>query len=115
MKKSTKAILVSTFIFPGAGHLLLKRFTPATLLAFSALTSLYFLTEYSLEKALSIAGKIQNSSSPLDIAQLQLLISDQLAASRPWYLDVASATLVIVWLAGIIGAYRYGRLIESEQ
>jgi hypothetical protein len=32
MNKSTKAALLSTFVFPGAGHLYLKKYIPAAVL-----------------------------------------------------------------------------------
>lgn len=114
MKKKTQALLASTLIFPGTGQLLYKRFVTAALLACPALMSLFFLSAYSIEKALPIADKILSSSPPPDMHQLQFLISNQFTGSHPWYLQVASVTLGTVWFIGIIDSYRYGKSLEKN-
>ncbi|HEY7865493.1 MAG TPA: hypothetical protein VIC51_05775, partial [Psychromonas sp.] len=59
MNKAVKAVLLSAFIFPGAGHLLLKRYISAALLATTAFTATYLLVAKALENAMLIVDKIQ--------------------------------------------------------
>lgn len=115
MKISTKAALISALVFPGAGHLLFKRYITAAVLSCTALVSLCLLTAYSIEKALPIADQIRRGSPPANLTQIKSILSNQLSGYQPWYLEAISFSLGIVWFIGVIDSYRYGRLLEQEK
>ena len=77
MKKHTKAALLSTFIFPGVGHFLLKKHIQGALLTGTAFFALYFLIANTVEKTLLVFEKIQSGEATLDAAAITELVSNQ--------------------------------------
>jgi len=59
MKRSTKAVLLSAFVFPGAGHVFLKRYLAGVVLAGVALIALYVYVSGAVEQALKITDMIE--------------------------------------------------------
>ncbi len=109
MKKHTKAALLSTFIFPGVGHFLLKKHIQGALLAGTAFVALYFLIAKTVEKTLLVVEKIQSGEAPLDAATITELVSNQTTGTETQLLRLATAALIISWLIGIVDSYRVGR------
>jgi hypothetical protein len=110
MDKSIKAALLSAFVFPGAGHLYLKKYVSAVVLAGAAFVPLYWLVSKTVEMTLAISDKILSGAVPLDVAAITALVSKQVMATEGYLYDVCMAVIVIVWLVAIFDAYRLGRL-----
>jgi hypothetical protein len=105
MKKPTKALLFSALVFPGAGHLLLKRYLTATSLAAVSLIALYIIVSLAVEQALTISEKIINDeidASTINIVELatQSVNGDSVTA------EYATFSLIICWVIGIMDTYR---------
>jgi len=109
MKKSTKAVLLSALVFPGSGHIYLKKYITATVLLSAALGSLYYLITKAVERAMQIAEKIKNGEVQLDVVVITELVEKPLSASETQAQFIATSILIICWLAGIIDTYRIGR------
>ena len=109
MKKHTKAALLSTFVFPGVGHFLLKKYIQGALLAGTACVALYFLIAKTVEKTLLVFDKIQSGETSLDTAAITELVSNQTTGTETQLLRLATAALIISWLIGIVDSYRVGR------
>jgi len=114
MKKPMKAALLSAFIFPGLGHLLLKKYIPAVVLAGAAFAGLYFLIAKSVEVALQITEKFQSGEVQLNAATISELVSEQSSGTESQLLDIALAVLLISWLIGIVDSYRVGRAQDKN-
>jgi len=113
MNKSVKAALLSGFVFPGVGHVFLKRYISGALLAGAAFTALYVLISNAVEMALQITDKIQRGELQPDVAVITELISKQPTGTEARLINIATAILIISWLIGIVDSYRVGRLQES--
>ncbi len=109
MTKSTKAALLSALVFPGAGHLFLKKYVSAVVLASTAFIGVYYLTMTMVERALQITQKIQTGEIPLDVIGITELVSKQSSGDETQLINIATTAFVIVWLIGIIDSYRIGR------
>lgn len=109
MRKSTKAALLSAFVFPGVGHFFLRRPVPGALLTGAALASLFFLISKMLERALQITAQIQRGEGPLDISAISDLVAKQPPGTESQLVDIASTVLIVSWLIGIVDSYRIGR------
>ena len=114
MKKSTKAVLLSAFIYPGVGHIVLKRYVSAAGLIVAASASLYILVSNAVTKALQISDKIINGEIQPDIEVIRDLISKQQTAEETQLITIATTVLIIVWLIGIFDSYRFGRTQERN-
>ena len=115
MKKSTKAVLLSALVFPGVGHIYLKKHISGTVLIGTAFAAIYFLVSITIEKALQITEKIQSGDIPLDIAAITESISKQSTGAEAQLVNLATATFIICWLIGIVDCYRQGRVREKTE
>lgn len=108
VKMSTKAVLLSALVFPGAGHVYLKKYMHGVILAGASFAAIYYLISNIVEKAFQIAEEIQSGDVQLDIEIITELVSKQTTSAEAQLLNIATATLVICWVVGIIDAYRAG-------
>jgi len=113
MKESTKAALLSAFVFPGAGHLYLKRYFPGAVLFSVSLGAIYFIVSKMVDRAFQLVEKIQNGTVELNAANIMQLVSQQAAENKGNLLGTVSAIFIICWLLGIIDSYRVGRVPEN--
>ncbi len=114
MKKHTKAALLSTFIFPGVGHFLLKKHIQGALLAGTAFVALYFLIAKTVEKTLLVVEKIQSGEVPLDAVTITELVAHLTPGTETQLQRFATAALIISGLIGIVDSYRVGRAQGKE-
>ena len=109
MKKSVKAALLSALVFPGAGHLFLKKYYLGTALACTSLLSLYFLISGTVERALQIIEKIQFIETQLDLAVMTEILSQQAKGSDMRFMNMIWLLLIFLWIIGIVDSYMTGR------
>jgi hypothetical protein len=109
VKKSTKAVLLSALIFPGLGHLYLKRFLAGLLLLGGAAAMLYYLASVTITRALAVVEQIQTAGGPLDIDGIAELVQRQAQAGGNSATTAASLALLVIWLVGIVDSYRSAR------
>ncbi|MFT6985801.1 MAG: hypothetical protein ACJAT7_001617 [Psychromonas sp.] len=114
MKKPIKAALLSAFVFPGIGHLFLKKYISAVLFVTSALAATYQLLSKTLENAQQIVEKIQNGEIAPDISAITESVTQQTDNSGLLNADLMSQLLMIIWLVSIVDAYRVGRSQQSK-
>lgn len=115
MKKSTKAVLLSAFVFPGAGHLYLKQFVIGLLLLGGSATALYWSVSSAVSKALAIAATIQSEGGPLDVDAIARLVSEQSGGAEGVSLRIATIASITFWVIGICDSYRVGRGMEKGE
>jgi hypothetical protein len=115
MKKSTKAALISAFVFPGVGHITLKRYIPGFILIAVSLTALYYLISKATENALRIVENIQSGNVPLDVTTITELVEKQSTGTESQLLNIATVTILLCWVIGIIDSYRVGLVQDKNK
>ena len=113
MKKSMKAVLFSALVFPGGGHLYLKKHIQAALLILVSVACVGVLLSVAMEKAQQISDKILAGEIPLDLTRITAEVSNQVAAGGTQMADIATYVLLICWLVGIADSYRLGRIQDK--
>jgi len=114
MSKAIKAALLSALVFPGAGHLLLKKYLHATVLSGASFSVLYLMISRLTEIALQISDKIISGEIGLDVVVITELIAKQSAGPETRLLNIAGVILIIIWLISIVDSYRIGRLQDKD-
>ncbi|RKZ97417.1 MAG: hypothetical protein DRQ42_09605 [Gammaproteobacteria bacterium] len=109
MENSTKAALLSALVFPGAGHVFLKKYLPGGILIGVSFIVISYIVTKTTEKALSVVEQIQNGDVPLDIAAITELVSTQSTGNDIQLLNTATTAFIICWVIGIVDSYRLGR------
>lgn len=112
MKKSTKAALLSGLVFPGIGHMYLKRYFHGMILFAGAASAIYFSVSAAVETALEVAEIIQSGNVPLDVGAITDLVS-QHPSSREQSANFSMIAFVAFWLIGVVDSYRQGRAREK--
>jgi len=114
MKKSTKAALLSALVFPGIGHIYLKRHVHGMVLFAGAASAIYYVVSVAVNTAFEVAEKIQSGDVPLDMDTITGLVSQQSAGSEQ-SADFAMIALIACWVVGIVDSYRQGRAQEESE
>lgn len=109
MSKAIQAALLSAFVFPGAGHFLLKHPWRALIFLSLAALSSYFLLSNALEMAYDIKGKIERGEIPMDLARISLELAEQRKSKDDSAAQVAVGALALTWLVAVVDAFRLGR------
>lgn len=113
MKQSYKAALFSLLLYPGSGHLLLKRYPMGLLITGTATACLGALVFSAISIAQTISDKIINGELALDSAHISAEISMQTAADGSAMTTIATWLLVFCWLAGSADAFRLGHRLDQ--
>ena len=106
MKTSTKAVLLSALVIPGAGHIYLKKYFPGLILIGVSLSAVYVLVSKITEQAMQAITQIENGSVSLDPVAINDLIISQQAGADGQLLNIATIAIIICWVVGMIDAYR---------
>ncbi len=109
MKKSTKATLLSALVFPGAGHIYLKKYLPGVVLIGISCAGIYYLLSKAIEQSMQIVDQIQSGAVQPDMAAISDLVSKQSSGPQAEILNIVTIIITICWLGGMIDAYRLGR------
>jgi len=113
MKPSVKAALLSGLVFPGAGHVYLKRYATGIVLIVIAAVATYSLIADAVHVAFSISDKLANSDVPLDVNALTTMVDQQSQQVRTSS-TLATYTLGLSWLIGLVDSYRVGLTQERK-
>jgi len=92
-------------VFPGSGHLLLKKYQTGVGLMLIAAIALSVLVYNMFQRAAEIVDKIQSGEVQPDV----LAISEMLSRADTQVMRLATTVLLIVWLIGIVDVYRISR------
>lgn len=115
MKKSVEAALYSGLLFPGSGHFILKRVQRGLIFFIPSFAGLLYLVNDAINKASNIADQIIQGSVSLDPNSLSNLITAQSSDAELLAMQVLTWTLGIIWVAGIIDAYRLGKKLDQTK
>lgn len=108
VKRSTKAVLWSALVFPGAGHIYLKRYLRGALLVAASAQLVYSIVSGILTIAYHIAGQVQSGAVPPTVDAITKLVSQQSIGTQQ-SLNIASMVLLVLWVIGMADAYWCGR------
>lgn len=109
MRKATKALLWSALVFPGSGHLYLKRYRTGLALIVVSVVAFYSLFSQAMIQAQALLERIQSGAVAPDVQAITELAARQAAAADAGPADLATVVLMICWVVGMLDAYRVGR------
>jgi len=116
MKRSIKAALLSGLVFPGIGHLYLKRYIHGTILCMASASAVYYIVSVAVTTALEVVEKIQSESSGAasDMAAITDLVSQQSSGTEQ-PMNIVTIVFVVCWVIGIVDSYWQGRVQEKAE
>jgi TM2 domain-containing membrane protein YozV len=115
MKVSYKAALLSTFVFPGVGHLYLKKYWRGLGIMFIVLSGLGFMvwsaTTSAFNRLDSVMVKMQGGTTSLQ--EISDIVGSKMLSTTPYY-DAVFYFIVCFWIFAIIDAYKIGKQREFQ-
>lgn len=107
MKPSLRAALLNAFIFPGVGHIHLKRTARGCLFLLPALAAALYFFAKLMERANDIVDQVTAGTMPLDPTLIAARLEN---ASGDSALMTASVVVIVVCWAGAIADALFGSL-----
>ena len=114
MKKSTKSVLLSALVFPGAGHFFLRQYLRGAALMGLSMAGLAIIVAKSVQEALSIVDKLQSGEVPLDAEAISRMVAKATSGTEGLVLDIATYGIGLCWLIGIVDSYRIGNRQDTS-
>jgi len=113
MGQTIKAVLLSALVFPGAGHLAVKKPVRGLVLLGISLFCAYLIlsTVFSISKELG--GKIESGAIPYDPEQLTQLVTEKVSIGDYQYVSYAVIVFMMCWIFGVIDSFRWGRKLDK--
>lgn len=115
MKRSVKAALLSGLVFPGLGHMVLKRYLRGSILVIVALAALSVIVTVATRLALAAVDRIERGEVSADMSSLTELATGSVSNSGSSIVDIAMIVLLVCWVAGIIDSFRIGRAADNAE
>ncbi len=91
----------------------MKRFYTAIALIFATLIGLFILIPIIFDKATTITEMILNGETSSDIATISALVSTHSSGADATLANLATTTIIIAWLIGIIDLYRIRKQLKK--
>jgi hypothetical protein len=115
MKMSTKAALFSALIFPGIGHLVVRRYLRAGVLIVSSLIAMYVIVGIAVRQALSVVDQVVSGEVSPDVGSISKMIAESASSADNRTANMALLALAFVWLIGLVDAWRLGSAMDRMQ
>jgi hypothetical protein len=115
MNRSTKAVLLSALVLPGAGQFYLKHSGRGIALVAVSLVCLGFIVDEAIQQASAVLGQLESGTVTPDVDQIANMVNQASNSSSSGAVMVATWVLVGCWLAGIVDAYRLGKQQDAQK
>ena len=113
MQRSTKAALLSGLVFPGIGHVFLKKYARALILVVVSVLAVSEILSIAIHRAMTIVDSITSGQVPMDIGAISALVSNSVSPTDDAIGNISMIILSICWLIGIVDSYRIGASQEE--
>lgn len=115
MKHALKGLIYSSLVYPGLGHVVLKRALRGLPFLFAATTGLGIIVVRSVRIALQITASYDPMSTPMDINQIITTTEQAMASIHTSSFNIPVMLLLISWFLGMIDAFFIGREMDRKQ
>jgi hypothetical protein len=112
MQKSTKAALLSAFVFPGAGLLWLKKYGQAAIFIIPAIAVVFYILSETKRIANVLSAKIADGSIPPDISVILSEIT-KLTHDPALRFSEAIWLFIVCLVVSAVMSYSVGKKMES--
>ncbi len=108
MKPSSKAAILSAFVFPGVGHISLKHYiSGGIIIAIAAVATIIILSNI-MGLAWDIAHQIESGEMTFDLLAITEMVREA-SYNGSTTVSLATTALIGSWLVSVIDSYRIGR------
>ncbi len=109
MTRPMAALLLSTLVFPGTGHLYLKDYPRGIAVLAISLACLWVIADRVLQQASSVLTQLVSEGAVIDAGRLTDLVAQTSSGTGSLVVSTASLVLAGCWVIGIADTYRIAR------
>lgn len=109
MNKAIKAALLSVIIFPGLGHLMLKKYPQALFFLVSTFIASYLLIYNVFTIAMTIVTQIEQGEIGATLTEIVDVINQQSNSAYSGNTNIIMLFIVFNWIIAALDAYRLGK------
>ncbi len=110
MKPSTKAAFLSALVFPGIGHLFLKRFKTGAAIIIATIGLIGVLMYAAMSVLNKIYSRLEKDILSLDYNQIINIVTQAMEGNIIFIFNTAIWLITLLWIGSIIDSYRIGRM-----
>jgi len=115
MKNSIKGAVVSGLVFPGLGQVVLRHYKRGIALALAVTLSLLVVVVKALRQAFAILEKIEAEGRVIDMSTISSVAAQTSTTSDSLVYNFVLLLIILLWIVGIVDAYRLGRKKDLEE
>jgi hypothetical protein len=115
MNKSLKGALLSGFIFPGLGQVVLKHYKRGAVIMLTVLVSLSVIVVKAVQQALAILEKIEFEGGTISMSTISNIATQPSSNSGDFTFNLFLLLILGCWIIGTVDAYRIGRKKDIEE
>jgi hypothetical protein len=108
MKKPIVAALLSALVFPGVGHIFLKKYGAGLCLFTSMSVALYFFILDVIKKVQPVIDQVKTGQLPLELNAISSALTHQNSQVQGQS-NLILYMILLLWIVAILDAYRLGR------
>ncbi|MBI3229322.1 MAG: hypothetical protein HYZ45_03810 [Burkholderiales bacterium] len=114
MQNAIVATLLSALLFPGSGHLMLKRKTMGWSLVVAAMIPTLYLLAALVQTLMRLYELLEKNLLPPEFTVMLGYVIDAPFGNNPLLVKLAFAAAIIIWLFAVIDSYRIGRAVDAQ-
>jgi hypothetical protein len=115
MKNAIKGAVFSGLVFPGLGQVVLRHYKRGIALALAVVLSLLVVVVKALRQAFAILEKIEAEGRVIDMSTISSAAAQASTASEDLVYNLVLLLIILLWIVGIVDAYRLGRKKDIEE
>ena len=114
MKKTLPAVLLSALVFPGTGHLYLKKPVPGYSLIAVVIIGIVIIVRKLTAQANTIAQQLMNEGGSISTSRIVELAIETSKNSNNTATTIAMMAILACWFFGIIDSYRLSKISDQS-
>lgn len=114
MKNSLKGALLSGVVLPGFGQIVLKQYKRGIVLMLTVFAGLTVIVVTAVRQALAILEKIDLAGGVINTKTVTDAAAQVSSTSANLIYNFGLSFIVILWIYGIVDAYRIGKKMDLE-
>jgi len=106
MKKSTKALLASIFIFPGFGQLILKKYITATGLISFTFIAVIYIFKYIYILIQEVISQLRIENAPPNFFEVLQIVQEKIIILNTAGINISIGIIALTWIVSVLDIYR---------
>lgn len=115
MNRTTKAVLFSTLIFPGSGHMVVRKWQRGLLFMIPVLIAMWVYIKYSVKQAAIVVDKLMSGEVAPDPIAIAKMLHEGPESGGLMLLAISVYAILALWVLAAIDVFIVARKIAMQE